>query len=81
MANNKCSEHEARHTHAHTHTLVTPDLFKNVVVVVVVVVIIVVGSESPNDIRESILGGAKQFSEVMLPCSKRVTSCFCKTRW
>jgi len=57
---------------------VTPDLFENVVVVVVIVIGAVVGSESPNDIRESVLGGAKQFSEVVLPCSKRVAGGFCK---
>lgn len=78
---NKCSEHQARRTHAHTHTLVTPDLFEDVVVVIVVVVVVIVGSESPNDIRESVLGGAKQFSEVVLPCSKRVAGGFCKTEW
>jgi len=63
---------------------VTPNLFEDVVVVivvVVVVVVVVVGSESPNDIRESVLGGTKQFSEVVLPCSKRVAGGFCKTEW
>jgi len=60
---------------------VTPDLFEDVVVVVVVVVVVIVGSESPNDIRESVLGGVKQFSEVVLPRSKRVAGRFCKTEW
>jgi len=60
---------------------VTPNLIKNVVVVVVVVVVIVVGSESPDHIRESVLGSAKEFGEVMLPNNKRVVGSLCKTWW